>query len=300
MNELTIFEVDPELQDPYSGVTQMQYISPYEVYDRLREMHDAEKSTLYDLLPDELAELMESDTEMNEDVNMSRLFYYHDRAAGLMETFGDDDLPMMELALYQADGGLNTGYDTSEVLLTITSNEDLQKVVGLKSLVCKYIFRCEIDKNKKYKQFAKFFEQELHDFPSKLEFISVFEIVFRIMKDDMNWGKDMGDGSWAMVVRYDVNSFYDALKDKINALDLGKYLTAFVQARELCLSFDRFIRELGVTAQLNRDLKLFYEKKEAALLAQYNEKVAALEAKYGTLEITNNTTKEVSCGNIDV
>jgi hypothetical protein len=297
MNELTIFEVDPELQDPYSGVTQMQYISPYEVYDRLREMRDAEESTLYDLLPDELAELMVNDTDMNEDINRARLFYYHDRAAGLMETVGEDDLPFMELALYQADGGLNTGYDTSEVFLTIVHNEDLQKKVGLKSLVCKYIFRDDADKRKQYKQFAEFFEQELNDFPSKIEFINVFDTVLRIMKDNMNWIKD--EGNW-VAIRCDVNSFYNALKDKINALDLGKYLTVFVQARELCLSFDRFIRELGATAQLNRDLKLFYEKKEAALLAQYNDKIAALEAKYGVLEITNNITKEVICGNIDV
>jgi len=279
MNEIKIFEDDPELADPYSGRTQPQYCTPYEVYDRLREMRTAEENEFWQLLPDDLAELAAQDENMSHDMNRSRMYYYRDKADGILESFSDDDIPYMALALHQADAGRTTGFDTSEIIATLLNNSEAAKTVGLKRLVCEHILKNDPAKKKRYAEFIETLQIEVNDCDKRQDFCSIFDAILNTMKA-LGWLVERDGISDAGLLRRDVNTLFFVLRERVLKLDLGKYLVVFVQARELCLNFDRYVRELGATVQLNCDLKKFYAQKEAVLLEHYKAKEEAMRLEY--------------------
>jgi hypothetical protein len=279
MNEIKIFENDPELADPYSGRTQPQYSTPWEVYDRLQEMRTAEENNFWELLPDDLAELASQDENMSENMNRNRMYYYRDKAYGILESFSDDDIPYMALALYQADTGMTTDFDTSEIITTLLNNSEAAKMAGLKKLVCEHILKDDPAKKRRYGEFIETLQVEVNEYDKRQDFNSIFDTILGIMKG-WGWLVELDGISGAGLLRRDVNTFYNALRERLLKLDLGKYLVVFVQGRELCLNFDRYIRELEATVQLNNDLRRFYAQKEAVLLEHYKAKEEALRLEY--------------------
>jgi tetratricopeptide (TPR) repeat protein len=95
--------------------------------------------------------------------------------------------------------------------------------------------------------------------------------LLKIVGDD-----NVNSGSPAMLIQSKFNDFTNEIIKKIRSLDLKQHLSLFVSARELCMSYDRYIMELRSTIAVHEDLKRFYELKAAALAEAYKQKEAEL------------------------
>lgn len=292
MTEIAIIDRNPNAADPYSGEPENLYASPQEVYDRLSEMADEMENNLYDMLPNELIEKIQEDEYISEVFNQSRFFYYKDRAYALLENFNDldSDLRFMELALYQADKGEYSGYDTTEIIQQALFYEDVAKSVSFKSLFCKYIFDGDKFYSKKYKEFTEELYEILHDYDKKATYDSVESEILKLYQQYFNSGETL-NYSGVMNIKQNVNHLFHAIADKVSKLDLRIYLSAFIQSRELCMNFDRYLQEMQMTVALHEDLKLFYKQKELALEMQYAEKIKELEARNKALLMFNEEGK---------
>jgi len=256
-----------------------QYETSYKVIERIREMMSGEASCFEDALPDDLLEALYSDDTVNIEAIRDRFDYYGDKARLIVDATGTIDLEKyMALAVYQVDFGMSTGVDINSLLLTIAPDDELRKLLGFDNLFYKHILNNNICHKKQTKQCIEAALQLWQDEPTALTHTLVESGIKQALKSEL------GDEFDIAIVRKRYRDFCYAINDKIKKLDLRAYLSIFIQGRELCLNYDRYVDELKRTVVLNQNLREFYRRKEAALLAEYEGKVAELEARRVALE----------------
>jgi len=263
---------------PYEMLPE-QYETSYKVIERIREMMSSEASCFEDALPDDLLEVLYSDDTVNIEAIRERFDYYGDKARMMVDATGTIDLEKyMTLAVYQVDFGMNTDIDINNLLLTIAPDDELRKLLGFDNLFYRHILNSNICHKKQTKQCIEAALQLWQDESAALTHTSVESGIRQALKSEL--GDDCE--AWVIIRRY--RDFCHAINDKIKKLDLREYLSIFIQGRELCLNYDRFVDELKRSVALNQNLREFYKRKEAALLAEYEGKVAELEARRVALE----------------